>query len=60
MNRNWFARLVAEFGGDKEAISAARTQSKHQRARTKPPGYRRTLRNKHKAQRQARKAQRGR
>ena len=57
--QNWFTRLVEKLGGDKEAVGAARTQSKHQRGRTKPPGYRRALRNKRKAQRQARKAQRG-
>ena len=59
MKRNWFTKLVEKLGGDKDAIAEARSHSKHGRQRTKPPGYRRALRNKRKAQRQARKAQRG-
>ena len=56
---DWFTRLIDRLGGGPDAIREARSQSKHQRGCTKPPGYRRALRNKRKAQRQARKAQRG-
>jgi len=59
MKKNWFTRLADSLGGDKAAVQTARAQSKHERGHTKPKGYKRALRNKRKAQRQARKEQRG-
>jgi len=59
MKRNWFERLVNRLGGDKEAVSAARTQSKHQRGRIKPRNWHQKLRRDRKAQKLARRAQRG-
>lgn len=52
MKSNWFYRIFASAGK-----SVALAASKHERARTRPRGWRRKMRDARKRQRQARLAQ---
>lgn len=59
MGTDWFTRLIDRLGGGPDAVREARSQSKHCRGRTKPPGHHRALRDARKRQKLARRAQRG-
>ena len=51
--QNWFQRLANRIG-----VNDARGQSKHVRGKRRPHGWRRSLRNARKRQRQARRMHR--
>lgn len=57
--QNWFTRLIAGFGGGKDAIARARQESKHGRGSRPSPAARAKRRKARKTRKAARRAQRG-
>ena len=56
---SWIERLVEKFGGGREGARCAAGASKHGRGWCPPRDWRAIKRKKHKRQKQARRAQRG-